>query len=128
MSTKKALTVAFAAAVLFAPALATAQQDPQMIALGAQVYSDTCGRCHNARSASERTDREWVTIVAHMRARANLSRTQAASVLAFLQATNVPEGAMAPTPVPAGDVTPRPQERSYTRSEPPKPTGSRERK
>ena len=64
---------------------------PALIGQGAQVYSTTCARCHNARPGSERTDREWVAIVAHMRARANLSKTQAAGVLAFLQATNVPE-------------------------------------
>lgn len=78
------------ALALAIPASVAAQQDPMAIAQGAQVYSDTCARCHNARASSERTDLEWVAIVLHMRARANLTKTQARTVLAFLQATNLP--------------------------------------
>ena len=77
---------------VLAPSQAEAQQDPTLIGQGAQLYSTTCIRCHNARSGSERTDGEWVAIIAHMRARANMSKSQAAAVLAFLQATNIPEG------------------------------------
>ena len=58
---------------------------------GAQVYATTCARCHNARSGTERTDSEWGPIVAHMRARANMTKGQAEAVLAFLRATNIPE-------------------------------------
>lgn len=82
------------ASVMFAEPAAS-QQDPALMAQGAQVYLSTCGRCHNARPASERTDREWMAIIAHMRARANLSRSNALAVLAFLTATNVPENATA---------------------------------
>lgn len=78
------------ALALVIPASASGQQDPMAIAQGAQVYSDTCARCHNARASSERTDLEWVAIVLHMRVRANLTKTQARTVLAFLQATNLP--------------------------------------
>lgn len=77
---------------LLAPLALEAQQDPQKIGEGAQVYATTCARCHNARSGTERTDLEWVAIVAHMRARANMTKSQADVVLAFLQATNMPEG------------------------------------
>lgn len=66
-------------------------QDPTAIAEGAQVYGNNCARCHVARASSERSDVEWSVIVMHMRARANLTRSQAAAVLAFLQATNLPE-------------------------------------
>jgi len=61
------------------------------MAEGAQVYAATCGRCHNPRAGTERTDAEWIPIVAHMRARANLTKRQAEAVLVFLQATNLPE-------------------------------------
>ena len=76
---------------LLLPVQAQSQADPALIGQGAQVYSTTCARCHNVRPSSERTDREWMAIVAHMRARANMSKSHAAAVLAFLQATNLPE-------------------------------------
>ncbi|MBT8478877.1 MAG: cytochrome c [Gemmatimonadetes bacterium] len=78
-------------AALLAPAGAAAQQDAVTIGEGAQVYAATCARCHNARPSSERTDLEWIPIVQHMRARANMTKRQADAVLAFLQATNAPE-------------------------------------
>ena len=76
---------------LLLPVQAQSQGNPALIGQGAQVYSTTCARCHNVRPSSERTDREWMAIVAHMRARANMSKSHAAAVLAFLQATNLPE-------------------------------------
>lgn len=85
--------LATAVAMLLLPPHSEAQQvDPALIGLGARVYSETCARCHNARSGTERTDAEWVVIVGHMRARANMPKTRADAVLAFLQATNLPEG------------------------------------
>lgn len=68
------------------------QQDPQLIGEGSRVYSNSCGRCHNARASTERNDAEWAVVMLHMRARANLTKSQAAAVLAYLQATNLPEG------------------------------------
>lgn len=65
---------------------------------GAELWGRTCTRCHNARAPNERTDREWTTIVQHMRARANLTRSEAGAILEFLQAANAPEaGAVART-------------------------------
>lgn len=84
--------VAFAAGWL-APTGAAAQVDVQAMARGAQTYGQQCARCHVSRSASERSDRDWLTILKHMRARANLTRTQARDVATFLQATNGQEGA-----------------------------------
>lgn len=88
---KRAMTWTLALGMIL-PAALQAQQNPALIGEGAQVYSDNCGRCHNARPSSERTDAEWIPIVMHMRARANLTGEQARAVLAYLQATNVPEG------------------------------------
>jgi len=92
--TKKVLMWA-AALTLLGPMTAQAQQDPVKIGEGAQVYAKTCARCHAARSGTERTDLEWVAIVSHMRARANMTKSQAEVVLIFLQATNLPEGGAA---------------------------------
>lgn len=89
--TKKTMVWALGLMVLL-PMAAEGQQDPEKIGEGAQVYAANCARCHNARSGTERTDAEWVPIVAHMRARGNLTKSQAEAVLAFLQATNLPEG------------------------------------
>ncbi len=67
---------------------ALAQQSSEAVSEGARVYGATCGRCHNPRSPLERTDRQWVTIINHMRVRAMLTGTEVRNVLAFLQATN----------------------------------------
>jgi mono/diheme cytochrome c family protein len=63
-----------------------------LIAAGAEVYGNNCARCHNARAAAEKTDLEWDLIVAHMRARANLTGGQARAVQAFLATVNAPSG------------------------------------
>lgn len=81
-------TRGFVAALVFGAspsALWAAQSD---VAAGAKVYAENCGRCHNPRSSTERTDREWTVIINHMRVRAGLTGGQARQVLAFLQETN----------------------------------------
>lgn len=104
-----ACTVA-GAALLLAPGTASAQEvtatqpDPSAIAEGARVWSANCTRCHAPRPASERTDRQWLTIVAHMRARANLTRSDAAAVATFLRATNAAQAAAPATPVGDADA------------------------
>lgn len=68
-------------------------------ASGAELWGSTCTRCHNGRAINERTDREWTTIVNHMRARANLTRSDARTILEFLQAANAPNaGAVSSVP------------------------------
>ncbi len=93
---------------LLVPAALGAQQDPLAIAEGAQVFADNCARCHQARAGSERTDLEWIAIVAHMRARANFTKSQAAAVLAFLQATNVAEATLVASMPSTRTIVPKP--------------------
>lgn len=108
MNTKLFTTLLAAAAVgltLIAPTTGAAQapggaSDPataeaeraadlsELMAEGAQVFSNNCGRCHNLRASTERSDVQWDIIVAHMRARANLTRSEAEAVKIFLQMTN----------------------------------------
>lgn len=57
---------------------------------GARLYSDNCARCHNLRPPSEHDDRDWPTVVTHMRIVAGLPGDQARAILAFLQANNNP--------------------------------------
>jgi mono/diheme cytochrome c family protein len=68
------------------------------IAAGAKVYANMCGQCHNPRSPLERNDRDWVTIISHMRVRGNLTGEQAREVVAFLQASN---GSPSPAALPS---------------------------
>lgn len=70
----------------------TSAQDPNIVAEGARLWANNCVRCHNARSPLERNDREWLTIMNHMRARANLTKTEAAAITAYLQMVNLQEG------------------------------------
>jgi len=89
MRLPRLLTTLAVCAALTVPALAAAQRsDSVSVAQGARDYSRICSRCHNPRSPLERSDRDWVTILQHMRVRGNLTGGQARSVLAFLQATN----------------------------------------
>lgn len=86
------LTIALA--IAFWPT-SIAGQDMADFAEGARLYGQHCIRCHTARSPTERSDQEWVTIVNHMRARANLPKSQAVALRTFLQTTNVPETVVA---------------------------------
>lgn len=87
---------AMAASAILAPSDLPGQE-VSPVASGAAVYGDMCGRCHNPRSPLERSDRDWVTIVNHMRIRGNLTGNQVRQVLAFLQATNSDPGRVAPS-------------------------------
>ncbi len=96
------LTLALGAVLLHLPTQAPAQErgehrhaaeeapDRPLVAEGVRVWTRQCIRCHNVRVVWERRDRSWATIMAHMRARANLTRHQAEAVLAFLRAVNEP--------------------------------------
>ena len=75
-------------------------QDPTEISEGAKAWAKNCTRCHNARSPLERNDRDWATISAHMRARANLTKTETRMIVAYLQMMNGSEsGSKADTSV-----------------------------
>lgn len=52
---------------------------------GARIWSGTCNRCHNLRPPDEFTAEQWPVIVSHMRTRADLTRSQAEAVTAFLR-------------------------------------------
>ena len=109
---KKRATWRVNAAALAAAAVGTAivpqaaiSQESGSVAEGARAYGDLCGTCHNPRSPLERNDRDWVTIVNHMRVRANMTGQQVRDVVAFLQATNEDPAqptAVAPQEAPAG--------------------------
>ncbi|MGK7312827.1 MAG: c-type cytochrome [Candidatus Longimicrobiales bacterium M2_2A_002] len=66
----------------------TTESTEALVQRGAEVYSRQCQRCHVPRSPGERGDRDWIIIMQHMQARANLTREQARAALAFLLASN----------------------------------------
>ncbi len=65
-----------------------AQVDPMVFARGAQLWAETCGRCHNVRSAQELRDDEWRASVMHMRVRSGITQSEAEAILIFLQESN----------------------------------------
>lgn len=99
-SVTKGLVAVLALALLVSPLTA---QDQAAVAEGAQVWGENCVRCHNARPSTERTDLQWLVIVNHMRARGNLTKREARSVTAFLQATNLAETTVPTQVAPASE-------------------------
>ena len=61
--------------------------DPSLVAEGAKLYSENCGRCHNARPASDYTKREWSVVMPHMREKAHMTGTESLAVEAFIAST-----------------------------------------
>lgn len=65
-----------------------AMPDPAQIGRGAQLWIETCGRCHNLRSPDEFSDKSWDIIVNHMRVVAPLPGRDAEAIKAFLRSSN----------------------------------------
>ncbi len=63
------------------PAIAAADR----IKTGGQMWSDTCGRCHNFRAPSEFSNAQWAVVMRHMRLRVPLTGEQERLILEFLQ-------------------------------------------
>jgi len=51
---------------------------------GAQVWADTCMRCHNLRAPGDLSKRAWKYSMNHMRVRAGLTGEETRNVLAFI--------------------------------------------
>lgn len=54
------------------------------IANGAQVWADTCMRCHNLRGPADLSKRGWKFSMQHMRVRAGLTGQETRDILAFI--------------------------------------------
>jgi len=55
---------------------------------GAQLWAESCVRCHNVRSPSIYSDAEWDVAMHHMRIRANLTAAESTKILEFLKSAN----------------------------------------
>lgn len=54
----------------------------------AQLWGQTCSRCHFAMSPSSFSDSEWRLVVHHMRVRAYLTAEEQRAIAEFLEAGN----------------------------------------
>lgn len=55
---------------------------------GAEMWGETCNRCHLAPSPADYNDTDWSTISLHMRVRANLTEKEITKIEAFLKSAN----------------------------------------
>lgn len=55
---------------------------------GAQLWGETCNRCHIAPSPADYNDTDWETISLHMRVRANLTENESQKIEEFLKSAN----------------------------------------
>lgn len=55
---------------------------------GAQLWGETCSRCHLAPSPSSYNDTDWSTIGLHMKIRANLTESDSNKITNFLMSAN----------------------------------------
>jgi cytochrome c5 len=55
---------------------------------GAQLWGETCNRCHLAPSPADYNDTDWETIGLHMRVRANLTEKEITKIETFLKSAN----------------------------------------
>lgn len=53
-------------------------------ASAAELWRATCSHCHNLRGAQEYTAEQWSVIVSHMRTRADISKSDAERIAAYL--------------------------------------------
>jgi hypothetical protein len=52
---------------------------------GAELWAETCIRCHNVRSPSSYSAAQWDVVMLHMRIRANLTPEEQKKILEFLK-------------------------------------------
>jgi hypothetical protein len=51
----------------------------------AQIWAETCNRCHNTRSPDSYNGRDWAVVMTHMRVRGYLTGEDQRAILQFLQ-------------------------------------------
>jgi cytochrome c5 len=59
--------------------------EPKSRQSGSELWSQTCNRCHNARSPDSYNANEWATVMTHMRIRGYLTGQEQRAILEFLQ-------------------------------------------
>jgi mono/diheme cytochrome c family protein len=87
-SLKQGRAQAAAAAPTHASRAAAGVGAASLVTTGGQMWSQTCGQCHNLRPPAEYSDAQWAVAVHHMRVRVPLTGQEQRDILAFLQASN----------------------------------------
>ena len=60
--------------------------EAELIAHGQTVYTNRCGRCHNLKTTTDFTPKQWEGILQSMIPKAKLDDTQAKQVTAYVMA------------------------------------------
>jgi mono/diheme cytochrome c family protein len=81
-----AVVLMLGAAPCWAETTAAEKEHRELFRLGARLWPEYCGSCHNPRPGGERSPAEWDVIMLHMRVRANLPAHSAAAILEYLRA------------------------------------------
>ncbi|MDW3212139.1 MAG: hypothetical protein R8N23_19880 [Reichenbachiella sp.] len=55
---------------------------------GAQLWAESCIRCHNTASPATFSDTQWDVALKHMEIRAQLTKVEAEKILEFIQSAN----------------------------------------
>ncbi len=55
---------------------------------GAELWAQTCNRCHNIRSPNSLSDSQWDVAMLHMRIRADLTAEEYRQILPFLKSAH----------------------------------------
>ncbi|MEZ2414981.1 hypothetical protein ACA086_08440 [Muriicola sp. E247] len=71
-----------------ADTVAEASEEFKIEKSGAQLWGETCNRCHIAPSPADYNDTDWETISLHMRVRANLTEHESKKIEEFLKSAN----------------------------------------
>ena len=103
------LLMALGVAVFPARAEHVSVTDTELIAKGARLYSENCGRCHNPRPASDYSKTEWSVVMPHMREKAHMTGEEALAVEAFLDSTLTADVRNMDVPVTPAGATADPQ-------------------
>lgn len=70
------------------PVVTGVEEEFKLEKSGAQLWGETCNRCHLAPSPADYNDTDWETISLHMRVRANLTENDVAKIEEFLKSAN----------------------------------------
>lgn len=63
---------------------------------GSRIWAGTCNRCHNLRPPRQFAAEEWPVVVDHMRTRADLTKSEAEAVAAYLRRVSAGGSSRAP--------------------------------
>ena len=79
------LTIIAIVAILSALHSCAAGKEAQAAKSGSQLWSENCGRCHNAPGSSVYSPEQWEVLVMHMKARTMIPDDDIKKILAFMK-------------------------------------------